>query len=182
MNIDLNNRFVKTVLCLIQHYNHEKYWKMRKEVVDPNSKKSKIKRLYYLFRIKKMDAFHNASMGTDLGDGAEFTSPPILVHGLNSIIVGHSARIGKNVTISQQVSILQGPRGTHVEIGDDVILGAGCIVLGGVKIGNSSIVGAGAVVTHDMPSNSVIVGVPARVIKTINHVDSCDVTSDWFIQ
>lgn len=168
MNIDLQNVFVKKALCIIQHYNHEKYWKMRAEVVNPKSKKSKLVRLYYLLRIKKMDAYHNASMGTDFGAEAEFATPPILVHGMNGIIVGHSARIGKNVTISQQVSVLQGPRGTHVEIGDNVILGAGCKIIGNVKIGANCIIGANAVVTHDIPPNTVAAGVPARVIRNLN--------------
>ena len=168
MNIDMQNILVKKALCLIQHYNHEKYWKMRAEVVNPNSKKNKLTRLYYLFRIKKMDAFHNASMGTDFGAGAEFASPPKFVHGMNGIIIGHSAKIGKNVTISQQVSVLQGPRGTHVEIGDNVILGAGCKVIGNVKIGENSIIGANAVVTHDIPANTIAAGVPARVIRELN--------------
>lgn len=167
MNINLENAIVKKVLSMIQHYDHEKYWRMRAEVVNPNSKKSKLIRLYYLFRIKKMDAFHNASMGTDFGAGAEFATPPKFVHGMNGIIVSHSAKIGKNVTISQQVSILQGPRGTHVEIGDNVILGAGCKVVGNVKIGDNCIIGANAVVTHDIPPNSVAAGVPARVLREL---------------
>lgn len=167
MNIDLQNKFVKKILNIIQHYNHEKYWKMRAEVINPNSEKNKLIRLYYLLRIKKMDAYHNASMGTDFGAGASFETPPIFVHGMNGIIVGHSAKIGKNVTISQQVSILQGPRGTHVEIGDNVILGAGCKVIGNVKIGDNCIIGANAVVTHDVPANTIAAGVPAKVIREI---------------
>lgn len=167
MNVDLQNPFVKKVLCIIQHYNHDKYWKMRAEVINPNSKKSKLKRIYYLLRIKKMDAYHNSSMGTDLGSGAIFDTPPIFVHGMNGIIIGHSAKIGSNVTISQQVTVLQGPRGTCVEIGDNVILGAGCKIIGNVTIGDNCIIGANAVVTHDIPANTVAAGVPARVLRNL---------------
>jgi acetyltransferase-like isoleucine patch superfamily enzyme len=50
------------------------------------------------------------------------------------------------------------------KIGRDVWLGAGVSVLGGVTIGNGCIVGAGAVATHDLPPESISVGVPARVV------------------
>lgn len=52
-----------------------------------------------------------------------------------------------------------------VTIGDDVWIGAGVRILSGVCIGSGSVIGAGAVVTHDIPSCSVAVGVPARIIK-----------------
>lgn len=50
-------------------------------------------------------------------------------------------------------------------IGNDVWIGANVIVCRGVKIGNGAVVGAGAVVTNDVPDYSVVVGVPAKVIK-----------------
>lgn len=77
------------------------------------------------------------------------------------------SKIGKNVTISQQVSILQGPRGTYVEIGDNVILGAGCKIIEKVKIGDNCIIGANAVVTHDVPANTIAAGVHTKVIREI---------------
>jgi acetyltransferase-like isoleucine patch superfamily enzyme len=48
---------------------------------------------------------------------------------------------------------------------DNVWLGAGVIVLKGVRIGRGAVVGAGAVVTRDVPAGSVVAGVPARMIK-----------------
>lgn len=53
-----------------------------------------------------------------------------------------------------------------ITIGNDVYIGNNVIILPGVSIGNKVIIGAGAVVSRDIPSNSVAVGVPARVIKT----------------
>ena len=53
-----------------------------------------------------------------------------------------------------------------ITIGEDVWIGAGVIVLPGVKIGDRSVIGAGAVVTRDIPAESIAVGVPARVIKS----------------
>ncbi len=51
-----------------------------------------------------------------------------------------------------------------IVIGDDVWLGANCVVLAGVTIGDGAIVAAGAVVTKDVPAGSIVGGVPARVI------------------
>jgi acetyltransferase-like isoleucine patch superfamily enzyme len=61
---------------------------------------------------------------------------------------------------------LQGVVRSEIHIADDCWLGAGCTVLAGVSIGRGSVIGAGAVVTHDIPENSIAVGVPARVIRS----------------
>lgn len=52
-------------------------------------------------------------------------------------------------------------------IGNNVTLGANVLIIGGVHIGNDVIIGAGAVVVKDIPNNSVAAGNPARVIKTV---------------
>lgn len=53
-------------------------------------------------------------------------------------------------------------------IGNDVYIGNNVILLPGVTVGNKVIIGAGAVVTKDISDNSVVAGVPARVIKTVD--------------
>lgn len=55
-----------------------------------------------------------------------------------------------------------------IVVGSNVFFGYGCIVLPGVTVGDNVVVGAGAVVTKDIPDNSVAVGVPARVIKSLD--------------
>lgn len=55
-----------------------------------------------------------------------------------------------------------------VTVGNNVYFGYGCIVMPGVTIGDNVIIGAGSIVTKDIPSGSVAVGVPARVIKSID--------------
>ena len=54
-----------------------------------------------------------------------------------------------------------------VKIGNAVWIGAHATILPGVSIGNGAIVAAGAVVTKDVPENTVVGGVPAKVIKTV---------------
>lgn len=59
-----------------------------------------------------------------------------------------------------------------VVVGSDVWIGGNVTILPGVTIGNNVVVGAGAVVTRDVPDNSVVAGVPAKVIKEIeNDID-----------
>ena len=53
-------------------------------------------------------------------------------------------------------------------VGNNVYIGYGTVILPGVNIGDNVIIGASALVTKDIPSNSVAVGVPAKVIKTID--------------
>ncbi|MFO7777415.1 MAG: sugar O-acetyltransferase [Nitriliruptoraceae bacterium] len=61
--------------------------------------------------------------------------------------------------------------GAPIELGDNVWLGGGAIVLPGVTIGADTVVGAGAVVTRDLPAGVVAVGSPARVLREITEAD-----------
>ena len=152
------------LLGMILHYNADSYWKMRQEVVNPESRKSTLVRLWYLYRIKRSDAFNNASMGTNLNSGAQFATVPNLPHHLNGIIISHYAKIGKNCTILQQVTIAQDENNKAATIGDNVFIGAGAKIIGDVKIGDNVKIGANAVVVKDIPENSTAVGMPARII------------------
>ena len=55
-----------------------------------------------------------------------------------------------------------------IHIGNNVYIGTGAYILPGITIGDNCVIGAASVVTHDIPDNSVAVGVPARVIRTID--------------
>lgn len=80
------------------------------------------------------------------------------------IIVNGKARIGKNLTIYPGVTVGASKSGVPI-IGDNVFLGLGSKVFGGITIGNNVIVAPNAVVTKDVPDNCVVAGVPARIIK-----------------
>lgn len=55
-----------------------------------------------------------------------------------------------------------------IRVGDDCWLGAGAMVMPGVTIGRGCVIAAGSVVTHDVPDNSLVTGVPGRVMRTID--------------
>ena len=147
---------------VIQKYDHRKYWKYRSLVVDPN-KGSRIGDIFRLWYIKRADAFNNASLGTHRGFGAEFSDVPNLPHGLNGIIVSHNAKIGKNCTIFHQVTIGEGNGGAPT-IGDNVLIGAGAKIVGGIRIGNDVKIGAGCVVYRDVPDGATVVCAESRII------------------
>lgn len=112
--------------------------------------------------------------------------------GRGSGIVGHFCiEIGNDVWTGHNVYITDQNHGYEdvtrpiseqsqperaVKIGDGSWLGYGSVVLPGVTIGEHCVIGANSVVTHDVPSYSVAVGVPARVIK--QYVDGSWVTVD----
>lgn len=84
-------------------------------------------------------------------------------HGFSTIIMPN--HIGKNCWINQQVTIGFTNDTDCPTFGDNVHICAGAIVVGAVHIGDNSTIGAGAVVVTDIPSNSVAVGVPAKVVR-----------------
>jgi serine acetyltransferase len=91
--------------------------------------------------------------------------------------------IGNRVTISMRSTLL-----THtnvgdsrcglasstsgLEIGEDVYIGAGALVLPGLRLGTRAVVGAGAVVTQDVAADCVVAGVPARVIRRGTRIEN----------
>ena len=87
-------------------------------------------------------------------------------------------KIGNNVTLAPRVHILAHDTSTklfldhtrvaNVTIGNDVFIGAGSIILPGVTIGDRVVIGAGSIVSKDIPSDSLAVGNPARVIKPLD--------------
>ena len=93
------------------------------------------------------------------------------------IEIGENSTIAYNTTILtssdpnhpyNKLSQLYPPKLSPVRIGDNVWIGACSTILEGVTIGECSIVAAGALVNKDVPPYTVVAGVPAKVIKSIN--------------
>ena len=55
----------------------------------------------------------------------------------------------------------------RISVGDNVHIGTGAMIMPGVSIGNNCIIGCGSIVTHSVPDNSVVAGIPARRIESI---------------
>ncbi len=94
------------------------------------------------------------------------------------IYVGDNTMFGPNVVLATaghpilpQLRELGYQYNAPIYIGKNCWLGAGVIVLPGVKIGENTVIGAGSVVTKDMPSNVVAVGNPCKVLREINEKD-----------
>lgn len=80
---------------------------------------------------------------------------------------GYPLNVGKNVTIGHQ-AMLHG-----CTIGDGALVGIQAVILNGAKIGKNCLVGAGALVTEgkEFPDNSLIIGSPAKAVRTLSEED-----------
>ncbi len=91
----------------------------------------------------------------------------IMIDHAHSIVIGETAVVGDNVSMLHSVTLggtgkEDGDR--HPKIGDGVMIGAGAKVLGNIHVGHCSRIAAGSVVLQDVPHNTTVAGVPARVV------------------
>ena len=116
---------------------------------------------------------------SDHGLALEIGADVFVNHGCTLNDMG-GIRIGPRTMLGPNVSLLTGGHPTPVaerrtgitlapvELGADVWVGAGAIVLGGVSVGDGAVVGAGAVVTRDVPAATLVAGVPARAVRALD--------------
>lgn len=90
------------------------------------------------------------------------------------VVIGDNVLIGPNVglfTAGHPLDVEKRVKGIEfakpITIGNNVWIGGGAIINPGVSIGDNTVIGAGSIVTKDIPANSVAVGNPCRVIKTL---------------
>ncbi|WP_283647906.1 serine O-acetyltransferase [Hafnia paralvei] len=90
------------------------------------------------------------------------------------IVIGKKANIGNNCTIYQNVTI--GVKNSedvnYPKIGDNVTIYSGCCIVGDITIGNNVIIGANSLILSDVPSDCIIAGSPAKIIKFFKVTDS----------
>ena len=107
-------------------------------------------------------------MGAVINIGAEIGEGTMI--DMNAV-VGARGKIGKRVHLGAGAvvaGVLEPPSKSPCEIEDDVLIGANAVILEGVKIGHGSVVAAGSVVVDDVPSNVVVAGTPAQIIKSVD--------------
>lgn len=103
----------------------------------------------------------------EIHPGAKIGKGVFIDHGAG-VVIGETAEVGDNVTMYQGVTLggtgkERGKR--HPTIGNDVVIGAGAIILGNITVGDNSRIGAGSVVVKSVPPNATAVGVPAKVVS-----------------
>jgi serine O-acetyltransferase len=102
----------------------------------------------------------------EIHPGAVIGSAFFIDHGMG-VVIGETSEVGDNVTIYHGVTLggttwKKGKR--HPTIGNNVVIGTGAKVLGPVTIGDNTRIGANSVVISDTPPNSVVVGIPGKVV------------------
>lgn len=108
----------------------------------------------------------------EIHPGAKIGKRFFIDHGAG-VVIGETAEIGDNVLMYQGV-VLGGTslekKKRHPTIGNDVVIGAGAILLGPITVGDGAKIGAGSVVIHDVPPEKTAVGIPARIAGEHAHL------------
>ncbi|HVC76725.1 MAG TPA: acyltransferase [Candidatus Micrarchaeaceae archaeon] len=107
----------------------------------------------------------------EIGDGT-FINSGVSISACISVTIGNRCQIGPHVTIMDNDyhvagDLLMRPVSKPIVLEDLVWVGAGAIILKGVRIGRGAAIGAGSVVTHDVPAGMVVAGNPARPIRAL---------------
>ena len=139
---------------LIGEFSTSRFWKLRQK--SSHSRKP-LKYIYSLLYSRYLLKY-----GASIPNNSEMSSCPCFPHGITGIFISGASKIGSNCTIFHQVTIgsntLEGSknRGAPV-IGDNVFIGCGAKIIGGVHIGNNVCIGANCVVTRDVPDDCTVV-------------------------
>lgn len=127
---------------------------------------------HWLWQIDRTDLAYFVQMrvsevfGVDIHPAAR-VGKGIMIDHAHSIVIGETAVVGDNVSMLHSVTLggtgkEDGDR--HPKIEDGVLIGAGAKVLGNIRVGQCSRIAAGSVVLEEVPPNSTVAGVPARVV------------------
>ncbi len=105
--------------------------------------------------------------GIEIHPAARIGRRLIIDHGMG-VVIGETAEVGDDVYLYHQVTLggTSSERGKrHPTIGNNVIVGAGAKILGGITVGDGARVGANAVVVQSVAANETVVGIPARPVE-----------------
>lgn len=115
---------------------------------------------------RMLNTFSRFLTGIDIHPGAKLGPGLFIDHGMG-LVIGETAELGSNVTLYQGVTLggtgkEKGKR--HPTIGNNVVISSGAKVLGSFTVGDNSKIGSGSVVLKEVPPNSVVVGIPGRIV------------------
>lgn len=125
---------------------------------------------HHLRPVGKLFSMMNVVLfGIEIGLDCEIGPGLYFPHTVGTVIgarrIGANAVIYHNVTLGAKEPDLAYDPGKRPELGDDVFVGSGAKVLGGLRLGDRSVVAANAVVVHSVPEGATVAGIPAKVIK-----------------
>jgi serine O-acetyltransferase len=102
----------------------------------------------------------------EIHPGAQIGRRFFIDHGAG-VVIGETAIVGDDVLMYHQVTLggtsLEKTK-RHPTVGNNVLLGMGAKVLGNITVGDGARIGANSVITHDVPPNTIVVGVPGRIL------------------
>ena len=121
----------------------------------------------HFFLARALSQFARHMTGIEIHPGAKIGKRLFIDHGMG-IVIGETAEIGDDCTIYHGVTLGGTGHDTgkrHPTIGNNVLISTGAKVLGPFKVGDNSRIGANAVVLQEVPPDSTVVGIKARVVK-----------------
>ena len=104
----------------------------------------------------------NINIGCSIGEGTMIDLNATLG---GRVQVGKMCHVGAGAVLA---GVIEPPSAKPVVIEDNVLIGANAVILEGVRVGTGAVVAAGAIVVDDVPPNTVVAGIPAKVIKEVD--------------
>lgn len=119
-----------------------------------------------LYEAQEMSYKSRIETGIEIHPGAKIGRRCYIDHGMG-VVIGETAEVGDDCLIYHSVTLgavsdKQGKR--HPTVGNNVMLGAGAVLLGDIRVGNNVKIGANSVVLSDIPDDTTAVGAPAKII------------------
>ena len=157
----------------------------------------KIKQFIVEYRANRTDASKREwlrSLGCKVGNGTRFIgkvrpgSEPYLLEIGEDCLISDNVKFHTHdggVKVLNTAGFFNGQRMdkmARIRIGNNCFIGSGARIMGGVCIGDNCIIGAASVVTHDVPNGSVVAGMPAKVICSIEEFFSKNMKRGVFFQ
>lgn len=150
------------------------------------------RKLYQLnlrFLATLFEKFNRILFSAEIPNSAEIDDSVIFGHKGLGVVVSEDAVIKENVIVMHQVTIGKNLKSSVLRDGkthyspiiyNNVSIGVGAKILGPVEVGEYAIIGAGAVVIKDVPSYTIVSGVPASHNRSLSKIEAIELYHAWF--